>query len=86
MINDMAATYKGEYCERLWIHTFLMMNFLLQYKYDSALVEAKQALEVFDKYPGSLEGDYFTRALIALCYENMNLWDDVRIEYEKIEV
>ena len=86
MINDMAATYKGEYCERLWIHTFLMMNFLLQYKYDSALVEAKQALEVFDKYPDSLEDDHFTRALIALCYENMNLWDDVRIEYEKFEV
>jgi hypothetical protein len=84
MINDMAATYKGEYCERLWIHTFLMMNFLLQYKYDSALVEAKQALEVYDKYPGSLENDYFTRALIALCFENMNLPDDARIEYERL--
>ena len=84
MINDMAATYKGEYCERLWIHTFLMMNFLLQYKYDSALVEAKQALEVYDKFPCSLADDRFTRALIALCFENMNLPDDARIEYEKL--
>jgi hypothetical protein len=84
MINDMASTYKGEYCERLWIHTFLMMNFLLLYQYESALVEAKQALEVYNKYPGSLEDDYFTRALIALCFENMNLWDDARIEYEKL--
>jgi len=84
IINDMTATYKGEYCEKLWIHTYLMMNFLLQYRYDSALVEARQALEVYDKYPDSLKEDYFTRGLIALCFENMNLPDDARIEYEKL--
>ena len=85
MINDMATTYKGEYSERLWIHTFLMMNFLLQYRYESALVEAKQALEVYDEHPDSLKEDYYTRALIALCFENMNLPDDARIEYEKLK-
>ncbi len=84
LINDKTATYKGEYCEKLWVHTFLMMNFLLQYRYDSALVEAKQALEVYDAHPESLERDYFTRALIALCFENMKLPDDARIEYEKL--
>lgn len=84
MINDMTATYKGEYSERLWLHTFLMMNFLLQHRYDSALVEGKQALEVYDKYPDSLGDDHYTRALIALCFENMNLPDDARIEYKKL--
>ena len=84
MINDMTTTYKGEYSEKLWIHTYLMMDFLLQHMYESALVEAKQALEVFDEYPDSLENDHFTRALIALCFENMNLPDDARIEYEKL--
>jgi hypothetical protein len=84
LINDRVSTYKGEYSERLWIHTYLMINFLLQYKYESALVEAKQALEVYDKYPGSLAGDHFTRALIALCFENMKLPDDARIEYERL--
>src|SRR4030042_216129 len=84
LINDRVKTYKGEYSERLWVHTYLMINFLLQYKYESALVEAKQALEVYDKYPESLSGDHFTRALIALCFENMNLPDDARIEYEKL--
>lgn len=84
MINDMTATYKGEYSERLWIHTFLMMNFLLQYRYDSALVEAKQALEVYNEYPESLDNDYYTRALIALCFENMKQPDGARIEYEKL--
>lgn len=84
MINDKTMVYKGEYCERLWVHTFLMMNFLMQNKYESALVEAKQALELFDRYSEAVKGDYFTRALIALCFENMNLPDDARIEYKKL--
>jgi hypothetical protein len=84
LINDKVMTYKGEYSEKLWVHTFLMMNFLLQYNYESALVEAKQALEVYDEYPDSLKDDNFTRALIALCFENMNLPDDARIEYNKL--
>ncbi len=84
LINDRVSIYKGEYSERLWVHTYLMINFLLQYKYESALVEAKQTLEVYDKYPESLAGDHFTRALIALCFENMNLPDDARIEYKKL--
>jgi uncharacterized protein len=84
VINDRVTTYKGEYSERLWVHTFLMMNFLLQYKYEDALVEAKQALELYNKYLDSLSSDHVTRALIALCYENMNLPDDARIEYEKL--
>lgn len=84
LINDRTMTYKGEYSERLWVHTFLMMDFLSLQKYESALVEAKQALELYDEYPDSLENDYFTRALIALCFENMNLPDDARIEYDKL--
>jgi len=83
-INDKTMTYRGEYSERLWVHTYLMINFLLQYKYEKALVEAKQALKIFDEYPGSLKNDYFTRALIALCFENMHKYSDARIEYEKL--
>jgi len=84
LVNDRVTTYKGEYSERLWVHTYLMMNFLLQHRYESALVEARQALEVYDRYAESLAGDHFTRALIALCFENMNMPDDARIEYEKL--
>ncbi len=84
LINDRVTTYKGEYGERLWVHTFLMMDYLLDYDYEDALVEARQALEVYDAHPGSLTDDYFSRALIALCFENMQLPDDARIEYEKL--
>jgi hypothetical protein len=84
LVNDQVTDYKGEYSERLWVHSFLMMNFLLQYDYEAALVEAKQALEVYDSHPGSLVGDYFSRALVALCFENMGKPDDARIEYERL--
>lgn len=82
--SDKAIEYKGEYSERLWVHTYLMMNFLLLRKYESALVEAKQALKVFDAHPESLAGDHFTRALIALCYDNVREYNDAYIEYKKL--
>ena len=84
LINDRVTTYKGEYSERLLVHTYLMMNYLLQHMSEDALVEAKQALEAYDRYPDSLAGDHFTRAMIALCFENMSMPDDARIEYEKL--
>lgn len=82
--NDWATEYKGEYSERLWVHTYLMMNFLMGYRYDSALVEAKKALKLFKDYPDPLQRAYFTRALIALCYENLRLYNDAYIEYKAL--
>lgn len=82
--NDWVTDYKGEYSERLWVHTYLMMNYLILYRYESALVEAKKALKVLEKHPSSLEYTYFTRALIALCFENLKEYDGARIEYEKM--
>ncbi len=84
MTNDWATDYKGEYGERLWVHTYLMMNFLMRHQVDSALVEAKKALKLFNAYPDALEQAYFTRALIALCYDNLRLYNDAYIEYKKL--
>ena len=67
--TEWLTDYKGEYAERLLVHTYLMMNFLLMGDNESALVEAKQALEVYDAFPDACNGDYFTRALIAHCFE-----------------
>ncbi len=82
--TEWLTEYKGEYSERLWVHTYLMMNFLLLQNNEAALVEAKQALEVFEKHPEALSDDYFTRGLIALCFENIGLNDDAYIEYRKL--
>ena len=82
--SEWLTEYKGEYSERLWVHTYLMINFLLMYNYEDALVEAKQALQVFEKHPEALSDDFFTRGLIALCFENLGLDNDAFIEYKKL--
>ena len=82
--NDSSASYKGEYSERLWIHTFQMMNFLLLNNPSAAAVEARQALKVLDKHNNSLNGDWYTRALIALSFEAARRPDSAHIEYKKL--
>lgn len=82
--SERLTYYKGEYAERLWVHTYLMMNYLLINDPEGALVEAKQALEVFDAYPDALEDTYFTRALIAHCFEANNEANSAYIEYKKL--
>ena len=82
--NDWVTEYKGEYSERLWVHTYLMMNFLLSYRFDAALVEAKQALKMMEAHPEALAGDYYTRALIGLCFEVLRDRDDAYIAYRKL--
>jgi len=82
--TEWITEYKGEYSEQLLVHTYLMMNFLLLNKYEDALVEAKQALKLLDTYPKALAGAYFTRALTAICYENLREINDAYIEYKKL--
>ena len=82
--SERLTNYKGEYAERLWVHTYLMMNYLLSHDPEGALVEAKQALEVFDTHPDALDGAYFTRALIAHCFEANGEVNGAYIEYKKL--
>ena len=82
--SEWLTDYKGEYAERLLVHTYLMMDFLMLGNHESALVEAKQALEVYDTYPEACFADYFTRALIAHCYEAENEINGAYIEYKKL--
>ena len=82
--TEWLTTYHGEYSERLWAHSYLMMNYLLLGKYDDALVEANQALKRLASHPNALKKDYFTRALIALCFANLDEDNDAYIVYKKL--
>ncbi|MCF8068667.1 MAG: hypothetical protein K9L30_08795 [Desulfobacterales bacterium] len=82
--NDWIKAYKGEYAERLWIHTYLMMNYLLQDLYEDALVEGKQALKIQQTYAVPLKEDYYTKALTALCYELLHENNDAYIAYKNL--
>ncbi len=82
--TEWITEYKGEYAERLLVHTYLMMGFLLTGRPESALVEARQALEVFDRFPKATARDHFTRALIAHCFEINGEINGAYIEYRKL--
>ncbi|MBU0728594.1 MAG: hypothetical protein KKE17_07910 [Proteobacteria bacterium] len=82
--SEWFTEYKGEYSERLWVHSYLMMNFLLLDQYEAALVEAKQALKLFAVFPDVLRKEYAARALIGSCYEFLLDYDDAYIEFKKL--
>lgn len=82
--NDWLLSYKGEYSERLWIHTIQMMNFLLMGEPEGAAVEARQALQQYEQHGDSLNNDWFTRALIAASFEEAGKYDSAHIEYKKL--
>ena len=82
--NDWVSAYKGEYSERLWIHSFQMMNFLLLNDPEGAAVEARQALQIFDAHGDHLRNDWYTRALIAMSFEAAGKADSAHIEYKKL--
>jgi len=82
--NDWVTTYKGEYSERLWIHTYQMMNFLLLGQPESAAVEARQALQVYAEYGKPLKQDWYSRTLMAMSFEAAGKTDSAHIEYKKL--
>ncbi len=84
LANDWIRKYKGEYSEQLWIHTYLMMNFLSLGRYDSAAVEARRALERISDRENVLQHDAFTRALIGLSFESAGQANSAYIEYRKL--
>lgn len=84
LANDWARRYPGEYSEQLWIHSYLMMNFLAMGRFDSAAVEARRALEKIDDKAEVLAADHFTRNLIALSFEAAGQVNSAYIEYRKL--
>ncbi len=82
--SERITDYGGEYEERLLVHTYLMMDYLLTDDPSDALVDAKQAMQVIHSYPDACKNDYFTRALIAHCYDAVGEYNDAYIEYKKL--
>lgn len=84
LTNDWATRYSGEYSERLWIHTFQMMNFLLLGIPEGAAVEARRAAKLFEEHADTLKQDRFTRFLMGLSLETAGQLDSAQVEYRKL--
>lgn len=85
LTSDWATRYSGEYSERLWIHTFQMLNFLLIDQPQEAAVEARRAVAVYEEHGDVLKQDVFTRAVMALSFLAAGQNDSANVEYRKLE-
>ncbi len=83
-VNDWAIRYSGELSERLWIHTFQMINYLMLDQPDGAAVEARRAVALFDEHGDVLDEDVLTRYLMALSFEAAGQFDSANVEYRKL--
>lgn len=85
LTSDWATRYSGEYSERLWIHTFQMLNFLLIDEPQEAAVEARRAVAVYEEHGDVLKQDVFTRALMALSFAAAGQNDSASVEYRRLK-
>jgi hypothetical protein len=82
--SDWATRYAGEYSERLWIHTFQMINYLMLDAPQGAAVEARRAVALYEKYGDVLKQDVFTRSLMAMSFLAAGQQDSANVEYRKL--
>ena len=82
--SEWAKRYQGEYSEQLWVHSYLMMTFLMLNNPESAAVEARRAVQRIDEHEDSLAIDWFTRALIGLSFEAAGAHDSAQVEYRRL--
>lgn len=83
--NDWAIRYSGEYSERLWIHTFQMINYLMMGQPQGAAVEARRAVVLFEEHGDVLNSDLFTRYLMALSFDAAGQSDSASVEFRKLK-
>jgi len=84
LTGEWAKRYPGEYSEHLWVHTCLMLDYLLLSDLESAQVEARRTLPLLQDHRDVLAQAYFTRSLTALCFELVGEDNDAWIEYKRL--
>jgi len=83
-VNKKVTTYRPEHFERVLVHTYLSMNFMLLDDFSAARVEAKKALNILNSLDKDLQKQPFTRFVCGLAYELTGDYDDAYIEYKRV--
>ncbi len=83
-VNKMTTTYRPEHFERVLVHTYLAMNFMMSDNFSAARVEAKKALKILNSLDEELQKQPFTRYVCGLAYELVGDYDDAYIEYKRV--
>lgn len=83
-VNKMTTTYRPEHFEKVLVHTYLAMNFMMTDDFSAARVEAKKALKILNSLDEELQEQPFTRFVCGLAYELTGDYDDAYIEYKRV--
>lgn len=85
--NDRITQYKGEEFENVLVSTYLAMNFMLQGKYEDAIVECKRVNRKLERLRSEGKRDYrlnaFAQYLSGVLYEKMGNWNSAYVDYRK---
>ena len=86
LISERETRYKGNDFEKILIHVYLAINFMLLGKQDSALVETRRINEMLEKFRQDGKRDYgqniMAKYLSAILWEMDKKWDDAYIDYK----
>lgn len=82
--NEMMTTYRPESFERVLVHTYLAINFILMDDWSAARVEARKTLKILDSLDEDLRDQPFARYICALAFDLMDDTDSAYIEYKKV--
>jgi len=86
--NDNAVPYYGLPYEAAYVNVFCALNYVMQGKNNEAVVEARQADNLFKKLQADSQGkafyqdDGFVRYFMGLVYENAGYINDALISYK----
>ena len=83
-VSDRVSSYRGESAERLWIHTFQMINFLALGEAEGAAVEARRAVRELEEHEDTFAADPVTRLLAAMSFEAAGQIDGASVEYRRL--
>ncbi|MES2769391.1 MAG: hypothetical protein V4596_09615 [Bdellovibrionota bacterium] len=86
LMNEGMVQYKGDDFEKVFIHVYLALDFLMKNDLDGALVETRRTNEVLQKYRDEGKKNYdqnaFAFYLSGIIWEADRKWDDAYISYK----
>jgi len=86
LLNEGMVQYKGDDFEKVFIHVYLALDYLMLNNLDDALVEARRVNNILQKYRDEAKRDYeqngFANYLSGAMWEADRRWDDAYISYK----
>lgn len=86
LLNEGMVQYKGDDFEKVFIHIYLALNFLMKNDLEGALVETRRTNEILQKFRDEAKKNYEQNGLAfylgAIIWEADQKFDDARIAYE----